>query len=579
MKPRRSLVLAAAIGLLGAIFSTGTTLAAAPAAGQVVQVTMIEALCPSYTVVPANRTPTHFDQTGGHGAELDNGYQKVLVNPATDIPSVCRRTDGWQFQMFGDPGLSTPVGSALTTGADGAGTGAVTVTLNSAELALAKTSGAPTGLWIAEVTQPGVAGFGALRCFNDMNNGDNAENIQGIGTANLHAYCIAYNVLPPSTYHPLTPARILDSRDGTGGLAGPFRSHVARTFQVTGKGGVPASAVAVTGNLTVTGQTGLGYLFIGPVAQNNPTSSSLNFPTRDNRANGVTVALGTGGKLSITYVSSRAGATTAVIFDVSGYFTPDASGATYHPLTPARILDSRDGTGGLAGPFGSHVARTFQVTGKGGVPAGAVAVTGNLTVTGQTGLGYLFIGPVAQNNPTSSSLNFPTRDNRANGVTIALGAVGTLSITYVSSSLKATAHVIFDVGGYFTPDASGVRYVPLNPTRILDSRIGKGLAGHFVSHVARTFSVTGKADVPANAAAVTGNLTVTGQTGRGYLFIGPVAQNHPTSSTLNFPVGDNRANGVTVALGAGGTLSVTYVSSRAGATAAVIFDVSGYYVP
>ena len=450
MKPRRSLVLAAAIGLLGAIFSTGTTLAAAPAAGQVVQVTMIEALCPSYTVVPANRTPTHFDQTGGHGAELDNGYQKVLVNPATDIPSVCRRTDGWQFQMFGDPGLSTPVGSALTTGADGAGTGAVTVTLNSAELALAKTSGAPTGLWIAEVTQPGVAGFGALRCFNDMNNGDNAENIQGIGTANLHAYCIAYNVLPPSTYHPLTPARILDSRDGTGGLAGPFRSHVARTFQVTGKGGVPASAVAVTGNLTVTGQTGLGYLFIGPVAQNNPTSSSL---------------------------------------------------------------------------------------------------------------------------------NFPTRDNRANGVTIALGAVGTLSITYVSSSLKATAHVIFDVGGYFTPDASGVRYVPLNPTRILDSRIGKGLAGHFVSHVARTFSVTGKADVPANAAAVTGNLTETGQTGRGYLFIGPVAQNHPTSSTLNFPVGDNRANGVTVALGAGGTLSVTYVSSRAGATAAVIFDVSGYYVP
>jgi hypothetical protein len=36
----------------------------------------------------------------------------------------------------------------------------------------------------------------------------------------------------------------------------------------------------------------------------------------------VTVALGAGGKVSITYVSSRAGATTAVIFDVSGYYVP-----------------------------------------------------------------------------------------------------------------------------------------------------------------------------------------------------------------------------------------------------------------
>ena len=58
--------------------------------------------------------------------------------------------------------------------------------------------------------------------------------------------------------------------------------------------------------------------------------------------------------------------------------------------------------------------------------------------------------------------------------------------------------------------------------------------------------------MPLNATAVTGNLTVTAQTSNGYLFIGPVATNNPTSSTLNFPVGDDRANGVTVALGAGG---------------------------
>jgi len=127
---------------------------------------------------------------------------------------------------------------------------------------------------------------------------------------------------------------------------------------------------------------------------------------------------------------------------------PDTSGATYHALTPARILDSRSGTG-LSGAFSSHVARTFGVTGKGGVPANAVAVTGNLTVTAQTAAGYLYLGPVAMNNPTSSTLNFPVRDNRANGVTVALSAKGTLSATYVAATYGPTAQVIFDVTGYF----------------------------------------------------------------------------------------------------------------------------------
>ncbi len=67
-----------------------------------------------------------------------------------------------------------------------------------------------------------------------------------------------------------------------------------------------------------------------------------------------------------------------------------------------------------------------------GVPAGAIAVTGNLTVTGQTSGGYLFIGPVATDNPGSSTLNFPVGDDRANAVTVALSGTGTLSITFVA---------------------------------------------------------------------------------------------------------------------------------------------------
>jgi hypothetical protein len=396
----------------------------------------------------------------------------------------------------------------------------------------------------------------------------------GVGTGPASDPSAAVTPIAPrtgATYHAITPTRVLDTRNGTGGLAGPFTNHAARTFTV---GGVPSGAIAVTGNLTVTGQTSSGYLFIGPVATNNPGSSTLNFPVGDDRANAVTVALGGGGTLSITFVAPSNGPSVHAIFDVTGYFTPDMSGATYHAITPTRVLDTRNGTGGLSGPFTNHAARTFTVS---GVPSNATAVTGNLTVTGQTSGGYLYIGPVATNNPSSSTLNFPVGDDRANAMTVALGAGGTLSITFVAPSNGPTAQAIFDVTGYFTPGVTGAVYVPLTPTRVLDTRNGTGgLGGPFTNHAARTFTVGG---IPAGATAVTGNLTVTGQTSSGYLFIGPVATNNPTSSTLNFPVGDDRANAVTVALGAGGTLSITFVAPSSGPSAQAIFDVTGYFTP
>ena len=140
-----------------------------------------------------------------------------------------------------------------------------------------------------------------------------------------------------------------------------------------------------------------------------------------------------------------------MIFDVTGYFTPDTSGATYFPLNPTRVLDSRYAIG-LSGSFGSHVARAFGATGgTSGVPASATAITGNLTVTQQTSVGFLYLGPDATANPTSSTLNFPKGDDRANAVTVALGPGGSLSVTYAAPTLGPTAQVIFDVTGYFAP--------------------------------------------------------------------------------------------------------------------------------
>ena len=128
------------------------------------------------------------------------------------------------------------------------------------------------------------------------------------------------SVAPPAdtTYVALTPARVLDTRFANG-LSYPFVSGTPRTFGVTGQGGVPANATAVTGILTVTRQTSSGYIALGPVATATPSTSTLNFPTGDDRATGVTVTLGAGGTLSAVF-KGGGGATTALVFDVTGYF-------------------------------------------------------------------------------------------------------------------------------------------------------------------------------------------------------------------------------------------------------------------
>jgi GH25 family lysozyme M1 (1,4-beta-N-acetylmuramidase) len=389
--------------------------------------------------------------------------------------------------------------------------------------------------------------------------------------------------IPGATYFALSPARLVDSR-AKKGLPHALQAGVASAFQVTGVGSdpVPADAVAVTGNLSVTGQTAPGYFALTSVATNAPKYSTLDFPLGDTRANGITMPLGSGGRLSLVYIG-RKGATAQAIFDVTGYFLPGASGASYYPIASSRLVDSRSKTGLTAGPLTAGSSSTFQVTGVGanGIPAEATAVTGNLTVTGQTAPGYLALTSLPTAKPGTSTLNFPLGDTRANNVTIALGAGGKLSVIYMAAK-GATAQVIFDVTGYFLPGSKGAAWFAVDPSRLVDSRSKLGLAGVVRAGTPVAFGATGQAtnpvfNVPDGALGVTGNLTVTGQTAPGYLALTSVATAKPGSSTLNFPPGDTRANGVDATLGAGGKLWVVYIASK-GATAQVIFDVSGYFL-
>jgi hypothetical protein len=214
------------------------------------------------------------------------------------------------------------------------------------------------------------------------------------------------------------------------------------------------------------------------------------------------------------------------------------------------------------------------------VPPSATAITGNLTVTQQSAPGYLSVTQTPTATPATSTLNFPVSDNRANGLFAPLDGAGALSIVYKSGSAGATTHVILDVTGYFEPGTAGLRFVPLNPGRIMDTRsiaVLSGLSGLFSANSARVLPVDGHWGVPLGAAAVSANLTVTGQTGAGYISVSPGAPPPvPATSTLNFPLGDNRANGLVGPLNGSGDTYLVYVGAT-GKKTHLILDLSGYF--
>ena len=73
----------------------------------------------------------------------------------------------------------------------------------------------------------------------------------------------------------------------------------------------------------------------------------------------MTVPLAAGGNLDFMYWAGSTSAGTAnVIFDVTGYFANDLRGATFHAITPGRVLDSRLPIG--ASLFHSGVKQTVR---------------------------------------------------------------------------------------------------------------------------------------------------------------------------------------------------------------------------
>jgi uncharacterized repeat protein (TIGR03803 family) len=359
---------------------------------------------------------------------------------------------------------------------------------------------------------------------------------------------------------PVTPCRLVDTRQNGGA---PIQGGTWQTFTLPTLGGcnIPATATAYSLNVTVIPQGRLGYLTIWPTGRSQPGVSTMNSTDGRVKANAAIVPAGSSGAVNV-FASN----TTNVLLDIDGYFTtPGAGTYQFYPLTPCRIIDTRNGNGG---PLQAGVERDYLISGNCGVPAGAIAYSFNVTALPTQGsLDYLTVWPQGEPQPTVSTLNDNTGTNVANAAIVPAGSAGTTAF-YAHNH---DTNLLLDVNGYFAaPAVGGLSMYAVAPCRVLDTRQNNGQP--FQGQ--RPVDVVDSSCAPsASAQGYVFNATVVPPGPMGYLSLWPDGEQQPTVSTLNALDGFITSNMAIVPNSNGS------IDAYASALTHLLLDISGYFAP
>ncbi len=237
----------------------------------------------------------------------------------------------------------------------------------------------------------------------------------------------------------VTPARLFDTRDGTGGVpAARLGDGQVLEVPVAGRFGVPASgAGAVALNVTVTDPAAAGFVTVYPCGE-RPLASNVNYVAGQTVPNAVIAPVSPAGTVCLFTQAA-----TDLIADVSGWF---AAGQGFTGVTPARLFDTRDGTGGVpAARLGDGQVLEVPVAGRFGVPAsGAGAVALNVTVTDPAAAGFVTVYPCGE-RPLASNVNYVAGQTVPNAVIAPVSPAGTVCLF-----TQAATDLIADVSGWFS---------------------------------------------------------------------------------------------------------------------------------
>jgi trimeric autotransporter adhesin len=251
-----------------------------------------------------------------------------------------------------------------------------------------------------------------------------------------------------TSFSPINPARVLDTRAGAATIDGVQQGGGAptpgsiTTVLIAGRAGVPKDAAAAVLNVTVTEPASSGYATVYPCGTTPPTASNLNYTPGLTIPNLVVTKLGPGGTICIYSQAS-----THLIVDVGGYLP---ASTTFVSFLPGRLLDTRpgastvDGQSAGAGLQPAGTVTRVHVPGRSGVPAGAATAALNVTVTDPTGAGYVTVYACGIDPPLASNLNFVSGQTIANAVLTQIGTGGDICL-YNSQP----THLITDITGYY----------------------------------------------------------------------------------------------------------------------------------
>jgi hypothetical protein len=384
----------------------------------------------------------------------------------------------------------------------------------------------------------------------------------------LSGSVVASGTAPTNTalqFVPVTPCRVADTRNPDGPFSGPeLGGGSTRAFDITqGACNIPSSAVAYSLNVTVVPDGPLGYLTIWPSGQPQPAVSTLNSDGRV-KANAAIVPAGIDGGVNI-FVSNSS----QVVLDIDGYFAPTgtASALAFYPVTPCRMVDTRNPAGPLGGPsMGGGTSRSFPLLSSTcNLPATAMAYSLNVTSVPSGPLGYLTLWPSGQSQPLASTLNAPTGTDTANAAIVPAGTGGAVSVFVANPS-----DVVMDVNGYFAaPGQGGLSLYTAAPCRVLDTRVSSGAySGALEVGVASSACAP-----PSTAQAYVLNATVVPLGALGYLTLWPHGENQPVVSTLNANDGAIASNMAIVPNIDGN------INAYSSGVNQLILDLSAYFAP
>ena len=393
---------------------------------------------------------------------------------------------------------------------------------------------------------------------------DQYGNVYGTAGGGADGDGLAFQAAAGLQYVPLSPCRVVDTRNGI-----PIQGGTQQNFPIQGSQGkctnIPSSAVAYSFNVTVVPHEPLGYLTVWPAGQNQPVISTLN--SVDGRTKAVAAIVGAG-NTDNGAVSVYASNTTDLILDLDGYFAPPSSSTlAFYPLAPCRVLDTRQSGQYLMG--GQQY--TYPVSGLCNVPAsGAAAYSLNFTALPHEPLGYLSAWPAGQPQPLASILNAPTGVVTANAALTQAGTGGDIDVLASNDT-----DLLIDVNGYFAAPNSGTAPLSLylaTPCRVLDTRQGNGaFEGQLPVDVFGSQCPTTQFQTTAQAYVL--NATVLPQGPLGYLTLWANGAPQPMASTLNAVDGVITSNMAVVPTTNGS------IDAYASSYTQLLLDISAYFAP